>query len=208
MHCNAIYQTLHSSWLVSWGHPNVRPSQQLFPPWFIVHSIILILKIQNLRLHNHVFIYPQSRHISSCTANRSVRVCSWKPHQTILFFLLPLPFPSPPTLNVHSQDYPRVFVRDVGHADSRDDFQQVGGNSSIKSGHALLGHDVVNQGQHGRLRGSLHWSWVERKEMNSGKSCYPSDSLSYYLIVTGGFAFFLAQYLVNNLAFDVLYLWE
>lgn len=51
---------------------------------------------------------------------------------------LPLPFPTLPTLNVHSQNYPRVFIDDIGHADSRDDLQQVGGNSSIKSGHTLL----------------------------------------------------------------------
>lgn len=63
--------------------------------------------------------------------------------------ILPIPFPTPPTLKVHSQGHPRVLIDDVGDADSRNDLQQVGGNSSIKSCHALPGHNVVNQGQHG-----------------------------------------------------------
>lgn len=70
--------------------------------------------------------------------------------------LLPVPFATPPTLKVHSQDYPCVFVDHIGHADSWDDLQQVGGNSSIESGHTLLGHDVPEQGQHGGFRGSFH----------------------------------------------------
>ena len=76
-------------------------------------------------------------------------------HKASLIFL-PLPFPSPPPVNVHSQGYPCVFIDNIGHAHSWDNFQKVGGNSSIKSSNALLGHNVVKQRQHGEFRGSLH----------------------------------------------------
>lgn len=75
------------------------------------------------------------------------------------FHILPVPFPTPPTLKVHSQGHPCVLIDDVGDTDSRDDLQQVGGNSSIKSCHALPGHNVVNQGQHGGFGGSFLWNW-------------------------------------------------
>lgn len=72
-----------------------------------------------------------------------------------LVHILPVPFPTPPTLKVHSQEHPSVLIDDVGDADSGDDLQQVGGNSSIKSCHTLPGHNVVNQGQHGGFWGSF-----------------------------------------------------
>lgn len=107
-------------------------------------------------------IHPQSREFCHALPTHFVRACSWKTAKFVKPFL-PIPFPTPPTLNVHTQGNPCVFIDDIGHADSWDDFQQVWGNASIKSGHTLLGHNVAEQGQHGGFGGSFHWNWKERK---------------------------------------------
>lgn len=40
---------------------------------------------------------------------------------------------------------PHVFIDYVGDADGRDDFQEVGGDAAVEAGHALLGHNVLEQ---------------------------------------------------------------
>lgn len=122
--------------------------------WFIFYSTIL--KTCN------VFIQSPFPH----ALPTELHVFIIESHIKPAILVLPLPSTSTPTLNVHSKGYPRIFVGHIGHADSRDDLQQVGGNSSVKSSYTLLHHNAVNQGRHGRLRGSLHWGWGERKGMS------------------------------------------
>ena len=120
---------------------------------FFSYSVIFILNLWTIH----------SRSTFPHAVTTDLHVLADKTHHKASV-LLSLPFRSPPTLNLHSQHYPRVFVDDVGHAHSRDDFQQVGGNSSIKSSDAFLGHNVAKQGQHGEFGSSLHWSWWEQKK--------------------------------------------
>lgn len=161
-------ETHHSSCQFRWGPPNLSIRlyitticlSMVYFPSYHPHP-----QTQDLWSQCHVYIHSQGPFSHALPSVTYVLVVESHPKPSNRF--LPLPFPTPPTLNVHSQGYPRVFIDDVGHADSRDDLQQVRGNSSIKSGYTLLGNDGVKQGQHGGFRGSLHWRWGDEKKMRS-----------------------------------------
>lgn len=70
----------------------------------------------------------------------------------------PALFSTLPTLDVDSQEDPGVFVGNERDGNSRDYFQQVGGNAPVESSHTLPGHNVSKQVRHWELRGSYHWN--------------------------------------------------
>lgn len=167
-------ETHHSNCPFRWGPPIVSNSLYINDLLFVSFpSMVYPFKTSQ----DHVGPNPHA-------LPRDLYVLVVESHPKPFNFFLPLLFPTPPTLNVHSQHYPCVFVDDVGDADSGDDFQQIGGNPSIKSSHTLLGHDVVKQGQHGRFRVSLHRSWRQRERWapltDSGFSLHDSTKLRPY----------------------------
>lgn len=176
MRCNATYRTWNSSQQLPVQTRSPKCEQQ------ITHHDDLLFFSFTSTVHSpsHHLIHSQGPFPHALP--KDLCVLGVKSHYKPCHLFLFLPFPTPPTLDVHSQEYPCVFVDHIGQTDGWDDFQQVRGDSSIKSGHTLLGHDVVEQDQHGGFRGSLHWNWWGRK--TSYYRCHKSLRMDIFDLVT------------------------
>lgn len=69
---------------------------------------------------DRIFI-PRYGVATSCIADTFVHACLHARSHPKLGPISPVPFPTPPTLKVHSQEHPCVLIDDVGDADSGDD---------------------------------------------------------------------------------------
>ena len=54
-------------------------------------------------------------------------------------------------LVTHSKDFLHVLIHHIGDADSRDDFEKVGGDTTIQALYAINGNDVFELAHHGQL---------------------------------------------------------